>query len=184
MRLTIASGRRARQQAKTAAICRHGRPGWSAIYFRHLLRFAGRATTLFLFPQNPGRVWKLGLCFSSSCKMVRSLAFIFGPEILAAVFLSLQPSNISHLTALRIFLRTTFFPTEIIPSARFHPSLQIAPRHHFYSLIFPHFFIRYFFHLVSGVPSPRFNGGVLLGPLPIVTSVPLVSVPNPSLVRL
>ena len=40
-------------------------------------------------------------------------------------------------------------------------------------------FFRYFFHLVSVIPSPRFNGGVLLGPLPIVTSVPLVSVPNP-----
>ena len=35
------------------------------------------------------------------------------------------------------------------------------------------------FHLVSAVPFPRLNGGVLLGPLPLVTSVHLVRVPNP-----
>ena len=38
-----------------------------------------------------------------------------------------------------------------------------------------------FFHLVPVVPFPRFNGGLLLGPLPIVTSASLVSVPNPHL---
>ena len=37
------------------------------------------------------------------------------------------------------------------------------------------------FLLVSVVSSTRFNGGVLLGPLPIVPSASLVSVPNPHL---
>ena len=31
------------------------------------------------------------------------------------------------------------------------------------------------------VPFSRLNGGILLAPLPIVTSAPLVSVPNPQL---
>ena len=41
------------------------------------------------------------------------------------------------------------------------------------------YFINFFFHLVPVVQFPRLNGGVLLGPLPIVTSLPLVRVPNP-----
>ena len=43
----------------------------------------------------------------------------------------------------------------------------------------PHFFID--FCLDPVVPFSRFDGGILLGPLPIVTSIPLVSVPNPHL---
>ena len=35
--------------------------------------------------------------------------------------------------------------------------------------------------LVAVVSSTRFNGGVLLGPLPLVTSVPIASNPNPHL---
>ena len=35
------------------------------------------------------------------------------------------------------------------------------------------------FYLVPVVPFSRLDGGVLLGPLPIVTSVLLVSVPDP-----
>ena len=37
------------------------------------------------------------------------------------------------------------------------------------------------FCLEPVVPFSRFDGGILLGPLPIVTSIPLVSVPNPHL---
>ena len=58
-------------------------------------------------------------------------------------------------------------------------SFHLIPRHYFSFLFFYLFFITtFFFHLVSGVPFPRFNGGVLLGPLHIVTSAPPVIVPN------
>ena len=40
-------------------------------------------------------------------------------------------------------------------------------------------FFCFLFTVVSGIPSTPFNGGVLLGPLPLVTSAPLGSVPNP-----
>ena len=41
------------------------------------------------------------------------------------------------------------------------------------------FFVFMLFSVVSGVPSTPFNGVVLLGPLPMVTSASLVSVLNP-----
>ena len=54
----------------------------------------------------------------------------------------------------------------------------VVPR---YDAIFYVFLYFLDFVLVAVVSSTRFNGGVLLGPLSLVTSVPIASNPNPHL---
>ena len=81
----------------------------------------------------------------------------------------------SFLVHFRSGTSTPFQPIQIyIPH---HSAVSLVPHHHFLFFLLVNF-LHFFFHLVPVFPSPRFNGGVLLGPLPIVTSVPLVSAPN------